>query len=93
MRPPKSGGTAVRRASDDDDGRLLDMALEGSAGRVLATQWALRGRGLWLGLGEMAQLLLDSQRVLPRAGLRASYSFQYKTLDAALAHIFAPSGE
>ncbi|TWR19516.1 DUF1731 domain-containing protein, partial [Xanthomonas vasicola] len=39
---------------------------------------------LRLGFGEMADLLLISQRVLPQRALAAGFRFQYAQLDAAL---------
>ncbi|MGH9661827.1 MAG: TIGR01777 family oxidoreductase [Bryobacteraceae bacterium] len=43
--------------------------------------------GLRFILGEMAQILLDSTRVLPKAAEAGGYRFTYPTLDAALAHL------
>lgn len=37
--------------------------------------------------GEMAQLLLGGQRVLPKRTLGAGYQFSHSTLDAALHHL------
>lgn len=45
---------------------------------------ALPGGLLRLGFGEMADLLLISQRVLPQRALDAGFRFQYVQLDAAL---------
>jgi uncharacterized protein (TIGR01777 family) len=39
---------------------------------------------LRLAFGEMASILLASQRVLPRVALETGYSFRYSTLEAAL---------
>jgi uncharacterized protein (TIGR01777 family) len=38
-------------------------------------------------LGEMAQLLVDGQRVLPRRALAAGFEFRYRDLIAALDHL------
>ena len=55
-------------------------------------------RPLWLrvpagflrfGLGEMADLLIRSQRVAPRRLLEEGFDFRYKTLDAALTDLLA----
>lgn len=45
---------------------------------------ALPAGVLRLGFGEMADLLLVSQRVLPQRALDAGFQFQYVRLDAAL---------
>jgi uncharacterized protein (TIGR01777 family) len=42
----------------------------------------------WL-LGEMSQVLLGGQRVIPEAALRAGFRFQYADLGAALRQVFA----
>lgn len=47
--------------------------------------WALR-----LVLGEMAQLLVDGQRVFPKRALRAGFSFQHPHLREALCELLAP---
>jgi uncharacterized protein len=46
---------------------------------------------LKLVLGEMSQVLLDSQRVLPTAAQAAGFRFQYPDLPAALGNILAAS--
>jgi NAD dependent epimerase/dehydratase family enzyme len=40
--------------------------------------------------GEMSQILVTSQRVLPAAALKARYQFRYPHLAGALQQIFAP---
>jgi uncharacterized protein len=45
------------------------------------------GFALRLALGEMADMLLNGQRVLPAAAQRAGYTFRYPTLEAALRQI------
>lgn len=47
------------------------------------------GMLLKLGLGEMAEILLASQRAVPQVAEQAGFEFRYKTIDAALAQIFA----
>jgi hypothetical protein len=47
------------------------------------------GIALQLGLGEMSELLLQGQRVLPRAALEAGYAFRFDSLPAALADLAA----
>ena len=60
--------------------------------KILAT---LVRRPCWLGvpafamrgvLGEMAEMLLRGQRVMPTAATRLGYQFRFPTLDAALEH-------
>ena len=48
---------------------------------------------LRLVLGEMAGLVLGSQRVEPKVAQRSGYRFVYPELEGALKHIFAPTGE
>ena len=43
---------------------------------------------LRLALGEMATLVLDGQRAVPRAALAAGYAFRYPDLDGALRAIY-----
>ena len=45
---------------------------------------------LRLALGEFADVLLSSQRVVPRAAINSGFSFKYPTLQASLEHILAP---
>ena len=45
--------------------------------------WILR-----LGLGEMAELLIGGQRVLPRRSLALGFEFRYPEIDAALGALF-----
>lgn len=47
------------------------------------------GMVLRFGIGEMADALLGSQRVVPQAAEKAGFEFRYKTIDAALGQIFA----
>lgn len=46
---------------------------------------------LRLALGEMADVVLTGQRVLPRRALEAGHSFAYPALDAALAELVRPA--
>jgi uncharacterized protein (TIGR01777 family) len=57
------------------------------------------GRRVWLrmpgaplrwAMGEMAELLLEGQNVLPSAALAAGFQFRHPTLDDAFAHLAAP---
>ena len=43
---------------------------------------------LRLALGEMATLVLDGQRAVPRAALAAGYRFRHPDLDGALRAIY-----
>lgn len=47
---------------------------------------------LRLGLGEMADLVLNGQRVIPEKLLAAGYQFQYPTVEGALTEILSNSG-
>jgi len=47
--------------------------------------------GLRLLFGEFAQVLFDSQRVLPRVALETGFVFQYPDIAAALREILAPA--
>ncbi|TDA64084.1 MAG: TIGR01777 family protein [Clostridia bacterium] len=62
-------------------------------GRVLGRPSRLRLPAvvLRLALGEMADMLLTGQRVLPERALRAGYSFHYPGLEAALRDLLAPA--
>jgi uncharacterized protein (TIGR01777 family) len=44
---------------------------------------------LRLGLGEVADVIVEGQRVLPRKALRLGYTFRHPSIDAALASLFA----
>ncbi|HYD50852.1 MAG TPA: TIGR01777 family oxidoreductase [Terriglobales bacterium] len=69
--------------------RELTVALAATLHRpalLPAPEFALR-----LALGEMAALVLDSQRVLPRAAERLGFSYKYASLAAALSEITAES--
>ena len=59
--------------------RLLGKALR------RPTVFAVPGAALRFALGELAQLLMSSQRVHPSTALRTNYSFRYPTLEEALA--------
>ncbi|HEY8539275.1 MAG TPA: DUF1731 domain-containing protein, partial [Steroidobacteraceae bacterium] len=61
-------------------------ALAGRFGRALMLR--LPDRTLRSMLGEMAQLLVDGQRVVPFKALNRGFRFDYPTLDAALAALF-----
>lgn len=47
--------------------------------------------GLRLAFGEFAQVLFDSQRVLPQVALRSGFAFRYPDLAMALADILSPA--
>ena len=46
--------------------------------------------GLRLAFGEMASMLVGSQRAVPKAAEAAAYQFRFPDLQAALADIFSP---
>jgi uncharacterized protein (TIGR01777 family) len=51
------------------------------------------GFALKMIFGEMAEVLLGSQRVLPRAAQDAGFRFQYAQLEPALEDLLRPSGD
>ncbi len=75
--------TAPNPVTNAEFTRALASALHRPA-FLPAPAFALR-----LLLGEMAGLVLDSQRVLPRAALDAGFSFRYPELPAALRSLLA----
>lgn len=64
-------------------------------GRALGRPVLLRAPAflLRLGLGEAAQALLGSQRVLPRRAIEHGYEFRFGELDEALSELFGRRGE
>jgi NAD dependent epimerase/dehydratase family enzyme len=63
------------------------MARVGGARATLAAPaWALR-----LGLGEMAHLFLDSQRVSARGALAAGFVFRFPDIESAAADLLGGS--
>lgn len=84
QRPELAGifnATAPTPVSNDDFTRTLARALHRPTLLPMPA-------GLLQGLfGEMAQLLLGGQRVLPKRILGAGYQFSHSTLDAALRHL------
>lgn len=75
-------GTAPQPVTNAEFARALGKAL-GRPAVMWTPAFALR-----LMLGEAADLITTGQRVLPRQALALGYSFQYPTIDAALAEIF-----
>jgi hypothetical protein len=62
--------------------------VSGAWATLAAPAWALR-----LGLGEMAHLFLDSQRVSARGALAAGYAFRFANIESAAADLLgAPRG-
>ena len=47
--------------------------------------------GLRLAFGEFAQVLFDSQRVIPKVALESGFTFQYPEIAVALKEILAPA--
>jgi uncharacterized protein (TIGR01777 family) len=78
-------GTAPNPVTNRDFGKALGRTLHRPA--VLPTP----GFMLRLGLGEVADVVTNGQKVLPRQALAAGYAFRYPTIDAALAQILAGS--
>jgi uncharacterized protein (TIGR01777 family) len=74
-------GTAPNPVTNRDFSKSLGRALQRPA--FLPTP----GFALRLGLGEVADVVLTGQRVLPRRALALGYAFRYPTIDAALAQI------
>jgi uncharacterized protein (TIGR01777 family) len=76
-------GTAPNPVTNRDFGKALGHALHRPS--FVPTP----GLALRVLLGEAATLVVTGQRVLPRRALGLGYSFQYPTLEAALAEILA----
>ncbi|MCL1500236.1 TIGR01777 family oxidoreductase [Xanthomonas nasturtii] len=76
--PGAYNATAPNPVTNADFARTLAQVLHRPA------LLALPAGVLRLGFGEMADLLLVSQRVLPQRALAAGFGFQYAHLDAAL---------
>ena len=51
---------------------------------------AVPGFALKALLGDFGQVLLDSQRVLPRAALAAGFAFKFRELEPALRDVVKP---
>ena len=70
------------------------QALCDALGRVLGRpSWVLvPGAALRLLLGDMAEVILSGQRVLPRAALDRGYAFRYSALEPALRDCLASGG-
>lgn len=66
----------------------LQQAIAGSLQRPLWLR--VPARPIRLALGELAQLLVDGQRVVPARALELGYHFQYPDIDSALAQIAHP---
>jgi uncharacterized protein (TIGR01777 family) len=76
-------GVAPEPVRNADFTRTLGRAL----GRP--TVFPVPAIGLRTALGEMAGILLASQRVVPQAAVRAGFAFRHPTLPAALADLLA----
>ncbi|GAA3412631.1 TIGR01777 family oxidoreductase [Paenibacillus hodogayensis] len=79
--------TAPNPVTNDEFGRSLGRALH-------RPHWLpLPGAALKLALGEMSEMLLTGQRVLPQKALECGFEFRYPGLDAALKELYdRPSG-
>jgi NAD dependent epimerase/dehydratase family enzyme len=71
-------GVAPAPSTNADFGRALGRALSRPAFLPAPTF------GLKIAFGEMASILLESQRVLPKKLQEAGYRFRHPKLDAAL---------
>jgi uncharacterized protein len=71
---------------------VTNRELAKAIGRVLhrPSFFPTPGFALRLALGEVADVVLTGQRVLPKKPLALGYSFQYPTVDSALAEILGP---
>lgn len=76
-------GTAPQPVDNADFSRALGLALRRPA-RLTTPAFALRAL-----FGEMSDLLLTGQKVLPRRALAEGFEFRYPALDAALAQALA----
>ncbi len=74
-------GTAPHPVTNREFTRLLAATLRRPA------LFPMPGAALKLAVGEFAELLLASQRVVPQVALRTGYAFQYPDLEPALEEI------
>lgn len=74
-------GTAPIPVTNADFAAALGRALHRPA------RLPMPGFALKLIVGEMAEILLRGQRVLPQRALEAGFTFRYETVDAALAEV------
>jgi len=79
-----ASGHAVLNATAPSPERNVDFMKQ--LGAALGKPSAIPGPAfaLKIGLGEMADLVLTGQRVLPKKTLQDGYHFRYKTLESAL---------
>ena len=86
-------GTAVGPLNGVAPGQVTNAQFTAALGKALhrPTVLPVPRFALKLMFGEMADMLLSSQRVVPRATEKAGYRFQYPELDAALESIIRPS--
>jgi NAD dependent epimerase/dehydratase family enzyme len=77
--------TAPEPVTNADFTRILAMTLHRPA------IFPVPALALRLALGEMSQVLLDSQRVLPAAAQAARFTFQFPQLRSALENLLAAS--
>ena len=75
-------GTAPAPATNRDFTRALGRALQRPTFMPAVPGWAMK-----LLVGEFAEVLLASQRVVPRRALAAGFGFQYSDLQAALSNV------
>jgi hypothetical protein len=77
-------GTTPQAATNDE----FTRALAGALGRK--ARFPVPAAALHLLFGEMAEVLLGSQRVAPRAAQAAGFEFRYPMLKAALGDLLGP---
>ena len=74
-------GVSPNPVTNREFARALGRAL-GRPAMLRAPRWALRAA-----LGESADTVLASQRVIPQVAIDQEFSFQYDQLDVALTHL------
>jgi NAD dependent epimerase/dehydratase family enzyme len=61
--------------------------------RSVAPEQQVPATALRLAFGELSDVLMSSQRVMPQVATRAGYRFAYPELDGALTAIYAPQAK
>jgi uncharacterized protein (TIGR01777 family) len=86
------GGTGVQAVNFTAPQAMHQLDFTRAAAQVLGRPcWlAMPGWPMRLGLGEQADLLLEGQRVHPRALLQQGFTFRFATLESALRDLCVP---